>query len=288
MEWNVSDKIVNELLEAKPEGVTTRLQALLVFQHCTVHNMSLFDFFAGWKVDGLRLVPKCDPPKSVPSPFLNELMEELGGDEQKFPAEPDPKSDYEYSDWRTFTLSADRLERLRKHIAEVQQFGMTLNSEIDYLNQLKGFESSLAAVVEPVPTLGMVSDDVEDDAADDSELVDEVEEVLEEFQPGQSAELVPALAPASAAEQSEIAAVLANPSAAHSVPEPVRKDAAGRVLVTDAKLADLYAKAEKLSMNKVQVQEIVMRKFNLRSIDDLPDALASKFIENMQSKINAA
>jgi hypothetical protein len=302
MDWNVSREMVDELLAAGVPGLTTRLQAMLVFQHCSVHSLSLFDFLAQWKIEGLRLVPAVDPPKSAPSPFLNDLMDELGSDASGPVAAADPKSDYEFSDWRAFTLSTDRLERLRKHIAEVQQFGMTLNSEIEYLNQLREFEKSLARVVEPVPTLGMVADEVEAEVEEPTaETLDDIESELEgvaaqpreehvDFsQSDEPVESLPVIAPASKAEQDDIAAVLANPKAAKPVEsaEP-RKDSAGRVLASNSRLEEIYTLAEKLGMNRVQAQEFICEKNKLRKVDDLPEAIAAKIVDKMRQRISPA
>jgi hypothetical protein len=303
MDWNISSEMVDELRAAGVPGLTTRLQAMLVFQHCTVHNLSLFDFFAKWKIEGLRLVPAVDSPASAPSAFLNDLIEDLAECDQQPVAGADPKSDYEFSDWRTFTLSSDRLERLRKHIAEVQQFGMTLNSEIEYLNQLREFEKSLARVVEPVPTLGMVADDDVEAEVDEptAETLDDIESELEgvaaqpreediDFsQPDEPSESLPVIATASKAEQDDIAAVLANPKGAKHVEsfEP-RKDSAGRVLASDSRLEEIYSLAEKLGMNKVQAQEFICEKNKLRKVDELPEAVAAKIVEKMRQRISPA
>lgn len=303
MDWNISVEMVDELRAAGVPGLTTRLQAMLVFQHCTVHSLSLFDFFAKWKIEGLRLVPAVDPPASTPSAFLNDLIEELAECDQQPVAAADPKSDYEFSDWRAFTLSSDRLERLRKHIAEVQQFGMTLNSEIEYLNQLREFEKSLARVVEPVPTLGMVADDEVEAEVDGptAETMDDIESELEgvaaqprgehiDFsQPDETSEALPVIAPASKAEQDDIAAVLANPKGAKPVEssEP-RKDSAGRVLASDSRLEEIYSLAEKLGMNRVQAQEFICEKNKLRKVDELPEAIAAKIVDKMRQRISPA
>jgi hypothetical protein len=303
MDWNVSREMVDELLAAGVPGLTTRLQAMLVFQHCTVHSLSLFDFLAQWKIEGLRLVPAVDPPKSAPSPFLNDLMNELDESAYDSVVVADPKSDYEFSDWRTFTLSSDRLERLRKHIAEVQQFGMTLNSEIEYLNQLREFEKSLARVVEPVPTLGMIADDDPEAEVEEptAETLDDIESELEgvaaqpreehvDFsQSDEPSEALPVIAPASKAEQDDIAAVLANPKAAKPVEssEP-RKDSAGRVLVSESRLEEIYKLAEKLGMNRVQAQEFLCEKNKLRKVDELPEAIAVKIVDKIKERISAA
>ena len=318
MDWNISEKMVVELLEAQPLGVKTRLQAMLVFQHCTVHGLSLFDFFAAWEVDGLRLLPKA-AAENAPSSFLNEMMEALGAEDAVESGGADsvlraswqtlslnemmeelrteksreiggadsvpPKCGYRYAAWRTLTLAADRLEMLRKHLSEVNGGQLVTVPEQQYLETLLRYEQSLAAVVERVPTLGMVADDSEDDRESDTEADpgEAAESPLSE-----SVESLPVLTPTSAAEQSEIAAVLANPTAASAPAQSVRKDQAGRVLVTDSRLAEMYLLAERLGINRVQVQEINCHRHKLRHIEDMPDAIAVKILEKMRAQVNAA
>jgi len=318
MDWNISEKMVAELLEAQPLGVKTRLQAMLVYQHCTVHGLSLFDFFAAWQVDGLRLLPK-PAAENAPSPFLNEMMEARGAEEAVESRGADsvlraswqtlslnemmeelrteksreigradwvpPNGYYRFAAWRTLTLAADRLEMLRKHIAEAAAGPLVTVSEKHYLEALHCYQQSLAAIVERVPTLGMVADDSEDDRESDTEA-DPGEAA--EIHPSESVESLPVLTPTSAAEQSEIAAVLANPTAASAPSQSIRYDQAGRVLVTDSRLAEMYLLAERLGINRVQVQEINCQRHKLRHIEDMPDAIAVKILEKMRAQVNAA
>jgi hypothetical protein len=330
MDWNVSREMVDELLAAGVPGLTTRLQAMLVFQHCSVHSLSLFDFLAQWKIEGLRLVPAVDPPKSVQSSLLGDMIDELGKMvagpeaavslpaaaafvEEEFPDERTGKiagsneemlaeMSYRHSDWRAETLAARRLEKLRLHMAEVQPLAEQYSVSAAYLQQLKGMESSLARVVEPVPTLGMVADEVEAEVEEPTaETLDDIESELEgvaaqpreehvDFsQSDEPVESLPVIAPASKAEQDDIAAVLANPKAAKPVEslEP-RKDSAGRVLASNSRLEEIYTLAEKLGMNRVQAQEFICEKNKLRKVDDLPEAIAAKIVDKMRQRISPA
>jgi hypothetical protein len=210
---------------------------------------------------------------------------------------------YRHSDWRSETLSARRLEKLRLHMAEVQPFAEQYSISAAYLQQLKGMESSLARVVEPVPTLGMVADDYVEAEVDEptAETMDDIESELEgvaakpreehiDFsQTDESSEALPVIAPASKAEQDDIAAVLANPKAAKPVEsaEP-RKDSAGRVLASNSRLEEIYSLAEKLGMNRVQAQEFICEKNKLRKVDELPEAIAAKIVDKMRQRISPA
>ena len=133
MDWNVSKEMVDELLAAGVPGLTTRLQAMLVFQHCTVHSLSLFDFLAQWKIEGLRLVPSVDPPnvRELPAVSLGDqiatvvfAIESAGSlpAAAAFVEDEFPSSEFAHAGWRDETLSANRLEKLRLHINEVGDF----------------------------------------------------------------------------------------------------------------------------------------------------------------------
>jgi hypothetical protein len=311
MNWNVSVEMVDDLLKAGVPGLTTRLQAMLVFQHCTVHNLSLFDFFAKWKIEGLRLVPAVDPPAlpeaAASLPAAAAFVEEEFPDERFVASaaaqEGLSEMSYVHSDWRSETLSARRLEKLRLHMAEVKPLAEQYPISANYFNTLKSMESSLARVVEPVPTLGMVADDDVEAELDEptAETLDDIESELEGVaaQPreehidfGQSDELsesLPTIAPASKDEQDDIAAVLANPKGAKPVEssEP-RKDSAGRVLASDSRLEEIYSLAEKLGMNRVQAQEFICEKNKLRKVDELPEAIAAKIVDKMRQRISPA
>lgn len=314
MDWNVSREMVDELLAAGVPGLTTRLQAMLVFQHCTVHSLSLFDFLAQWRIEGLRLVPAVDAPAAVaaepslPAAAAAAFVEEefpdertgmIAGSNEEMLAE----MSYRHSDWRSETLSSRRLEKLRLHMAEVQPLAEQYSVSAAYLQQLKGMESSLARVVEPVPTLGMIADDDLEAGVEEprAETLDDIESELEgvsaqpreehaDFsQSDEPSEGLPVIAPASKAEQDDIAAVLANPKAAKPVEssEP-RKDSAGRVLVSESRLEEIYRLAEKLGMNRVQAQEFLCEKNKLRKVDDLPEAIAVKIVDKIKERISAA
>ena len=198
----------------------------------------------------------------------------------------------------------NRLEKLRLHINEVGDFAARGFKVSDaYSDQLKNMERSLARVVEPVPTLGMVADDEVEAEVDEptAETLDHIESELEgvaaqpreehiDFsQPDESSESLPVIAPASKAEQDDIAAVLANPKGAKPVEssEP-RKDSAGRVLASDSRLEEIYSLAEKLGMNKVQAQEFICEKNKLRKVDELPEAIAAKIVDKMRQRISPA
>jgi len=298
MDWNVSREMVDELLAAGVPGLTTRLQAMLVFQHCTVHSLSLFDFLAQWKIEGLRLVPAVDPPFAVVAePSLPAaaafIEEEFPEDRWVVPAEnPEEKvaeMGYVHADWRSETLSARRLEKLRLHMAEVKPLADQYPISANYFNTLKSMESSLARVVEPVPTLGMVADEVEAEVEEPTaETLADIESELEGVA-AEPSESLPVIAPASKAEQDDIAAVLANPKAAKPVEsaEP-RKDSAGRVLASNSRLEEIYSLAEKLGMNRVQAQEFICEKNKLRKVDELPEAIAAKIVDKMRQRISPA
>lgn len=311
MNWNVSREMVDELLAAGVPGLKTKLQAMLVFQHCSVHSLSLLDFLAQWKIEGLRLVPALDPPLAVAAEsslpaaaafvedeFPDERTGMIAGSNEEMLAE----MSYRHGDWRSETLSARRLEKLRLHMAEVQPLAGQYSISAAYFQQLKGMESSLARVVEPVPTLGMVADEVEAEVEEPTaETLDDIEsefegvsaqpreEHIDFSQPDEPSEALPVIAPASKAEQDDIAAVLANPKAAKPVEssEP-RKDSAGRVLVSESRLEEIYKLAEKLGMNRVQAQEFLCEKNKLRKVDDLPEAIAVKIVDKIKERISAA
>ena len=296
MNWNVSVEMVDDLLKAGVPGLTTRLQAMLVFQHCTVHNLSLFDFFAKWKIEGLRLVPAA--AAFVEDEFPDERFVASGAAHEGL-----SEMSYVHSDWRSETLSARRLEKLRLHMAEVKPLAEQYPISANYFEQLKRMESSLSRVVEPVPTLGMVADDEVEAEVDEptAETLDDIESELEgvaaqprtehvDFsQPDEPSESLPVIAPASKAEQDDIADVLANPKGAKPVEssEP-RKDSAGRVLASDSRLEEIYSLAEKLGMNKVQAQEFICEKNKLRKVDELPEAIAAKIVDKMKQRISPA
>jgi len=293
MGWDVNESMVKELVDSGFGGVKmTRLQALAVFQHCSLRDMTLFEFFAQYTLEGMTLIPLASVPAAAA--FA----------EGEFPLENDqpvlrPESraseeapEWKHGQWREIVSSAGRLECLRKHIAEVA--GNTecryqdWSGGVEYFVHLQDQERKLARVVEPVPTLGMVADDdadlVEPESGpeSDSELADQPAEEYE-------SEPVLVIPPPSSAEQADIAAVLANPKAAAPVVDSsLRKDAQGRALASDATLAELYACGERLGMNRVAVQELACTKFGLRAVDDLPELFARKVIANMKAKAAAA
>jgi hypothetical protein len=271
MEWNVSSTMVEALLAENVPGIDSKLKALLVFQHCSVHNLSLFDFLSRFRVDGLRVVPIEGLPVSRPSPALVEdLLEDV--------------PQYRHSNWRDEPLSVDRLEKLRVHLQEVTEFAAAgFVGSAEYVQQLKASESQLARVVEPVPTLGMVADDAPTVGDEEPELSSEVESDPEPAAEA-SSEPLPVFAPSSEAEQAEIAAVLANPKAAQPVAAEPRKDAAGRLLVSDARLEEIYAEAERLGMNRVQAQGFLCEKNNVRRVEDLSEVVAEKILKKMKAR----
>lgn len=276
MGWDISEKMVEALLAEKVPGIDSKLKALLVFQHCTVHSMSLFDFLAKFRVDGLRVVSICDPPLSRPSEALVDEVPEEDLARRNWP-------EFQFAEWRAETLSSARLEKLRLHLREVQegiergQFG-----DLEYVNQLKEFEASLSRVVEPVPTLGLLPDEP---AAEVSGVAAESpEQEPEAAESETSSDPLPVVPVSAEAEQAEIAAVLANPKAAQPVSSEPRKDHFGRLLASDAQLQEIYDLGEQLGMNRIQVEESLCAKNKLRKMDDLPEIVAAKIIKKMKDR----
>ena len=301
MGWDINESLVAELLAEEVGGVQTRMQAVAVLQHCSLRDMTLFEFFAKWQVDGMRLIPAQLPP-GVEVSFDPSPPAAAAFSEGEFPAQssgadvvgcsglPTEMPVWKHDKWLACVRGADRLEELRKHIAEVIASGegryQAWSGSVDYLVNLQDKEAKLARVVEPVLTLGMVADDDEDN---DESFFDQHEPCDDLDQPDDDDVNVPApvITPPSSAEQADIAAVLANPKAAAAADVP-RKDGQGRVLASDATLAELYACGERLGINKVAAQELACKQFKLRSIDDLPEVLAQKVIAKMKAQAAAA
>jgi hypothetical protein len=253
MGWDISNQMVEELVAAKRPGVETRLQALAVFHHCSVHEISLFDFFERFQVSGLKLFPAQTVESVVTAAETRDPV-------------PAPVS-FAHVNWRDCVVSIDRLEALRKHIAEVKSAGVAVDQS--QLQVLEEMERKLARVVEPVPTLGMVADDEEEDLSeyssdpmsdeDDSAAVDDA-----------------------ASEQSEIASVLSNPQLAAATTEAgaAKKDSQGRVLVSAEMLEQIYAAGGRIGFTKEALRETACERFKLRTIEDLPEVIAEKFLQN--------
>lgn len=253
MEWDVKEEMVDLLAghfapdaEFDTEINAARLRAVAVLQYCSLRDMSLFEFFGKFEVQGLRLIPVRFP----------------SGVEVTF---NDPPA-WQYLEWKMSPNSATRLECLRMHIREVKAWGegREWSGRVDYLVELEQKEAKLARIVEPVPTLGMVADDV---------AVNEP---------------APTLAPPSVAEQADIAAVLADPkTAAPVVDASPRKDAQGRALLSEVTLAELYECGQRIGINRIAVQELACEKLKLRTIDDLSEAAAVILIRKMKAQAAA-
>lgn len=265
MNWNVSQEIVNELLSAQVPGVHTRLQAVAVLQHCSVNDISLFDFFGKYRVDGMMLLPK---PTVLESPNDSPPADAVAASE----AEPSSVA-WKYECWRDAVAAVDRLELLRKHIAEVRAVDAVVPDRDVRVQELEEMARKLARVVEPVPTLGMVSDDDQVDDSDDS--MDEYSADPMDEPHDQS----------SVDDAAEIAQVLSNPQAAGPVESPTaRKDAQGRTLVTAEMLEEIFVAGSRIGITRDVLKEMACEKFKLRVIDDLPETVAKKFLQNMVSR----
>lgn len=289
VEWNVSESVVKELMEARVAGITTRLQALLVYQYCSVHDLSVLEFVRDWRLDGLQMVPVAGAGVQHSDPFdgCPALDDELTAENV------DPviaSSLWKYSGWRNCPQAADRLEMLRKHIAEVEASKMVRPAA-----SLYEMAARLARVVEGQPTLGMVADDspaneisqcdeplsAATGKAEQGEMqADDTER--ESGQPGS----VSTVLDDDADERADIAAVLRDPASASSpaAPEQVRKDARGVVLANEATLDQLFQQGGRLGMNRVQVEESLCTKLKLRHIGDLSQADAEKILAKMKTR----
>ena len=282
MGWDVKEEMVDLLadyFDSDPEiadAAKRKLQSVAVLQHCSLRDMTLFEFFARFRVDGMRLIP------------LADVLAAAAFSEVEFPSQDDlpaarpedvDNPEWNHSHWRKCVGGVDRLECLRKHIAEV---ATVWGAECVLWHELRRHEASLARVVEPVPTLGMVADD-DVNFFDQHPPCDEPDDDAVSDKP---ASVIP---PASPAEQAGIAAVLANPKSAAPVADSApRKDAQGRPLASEATIAELYACAERLGINKVAAQELACKQFKLRAIDELAESLARKVIDKMKAQAAAA
>lgn len=293
-----SERLVDEIVKAEWAGVSTRMEAIAVVHHCAMRSLSLFDFQRDFRVMDGELVDRDSTPV-VPGVDMDD-------------------HEYQFADWREDVSASafERLERLRKHIAEVR-----LSGNMVLLDSLISHERRLARIVEPIPTLGMVaydldseegaaefpevtadasvdsaevvpdavSDvagdgaaDVSDDESDDVEEPDSAEQY--EHDPLADTAEIPVVSPASQAEKDEIAAVLANPKSAASHAAPARVDKLGRELVSDATLAEIYAAGKRIGISEVAAQELVVAKFKIRQITDLTQSVALKVLKNMRDR----
>ena len=282
--WNVERELVEQLLQAGIAGINSQLQAAMVFQHCAVHDLSLFDFLSQFRVEGFSLVrvaagtapfDGCPALEHETEPPVRGAMRKPVGVVWKYGA------------WRDETQSVNRLEMLRKHIAEVQRDDPS-NS---WLGHLREQAAQLARVVEPVPTLGMVADDdIPQKEVPLSAATGEAEHGESE-RPGDAAESGKPQCSGGAEDQAaDVAAVLANPRAAAPAvdADEIRKDSRGNVLVTRVQLEEIYRLGERLGMNRIQVQESACKRLKLRAIEDLPKLAAEKVIDQMRAKAGAA
>lgn len=275
MGWDVSREMVDELLAAKVPGISTRLQALAVFQHCSINEWSLFDFFERCSVDGMMLLNK---PTIVEYP----VEESLPAVAAVVPAAVDAAVCWKHEGWRDMTISADRLECLRKHIAEVRSAGVVGEK----LQSLEEMERKLARVVEPVPTLGMVAEDESDENLDEysADPMGEPDDDANDDSLDQVARVESSMD----AESDEIAAVLSNPQAAvQSDVATSRKDSQGRVLVSAEMLDQIFAAGARVGFTKEVLKEMAIERFKLRVIEDLPEAVAVKFLSNLKQRAAA-
>jgi hypothetical protein len=293
MECVMETSLCEDLVAARFAGITTSLQARLVMQFCAVHEIGLLDFAAKWRIEGFTLVPIAGAGVQRSAPFdgCPALDDELTTENV------DPviaSSVWKYSGWRNCPQAADRLEMLRKHIAEVEASKMVRPAA-----SLYDMAARLARVVEGHPTLGMVADDaqeVDPDGELPSPAVMEISgpssDIGTDHVPGSIAEAVSRADGESAdAAQSDIAAVLSNPKLAGATRpdvEEVRRDSKGVVLVTESLLAELYKFGEKLGMNRVQVEESLCEKRGLHRVDQLPKSDAEKILAKMKARAAAA
>jgi hypothetical protein len=286
MNWNVEREMVDELVAAGIPGVDSKLKAMAVFQHCAVHDLSLFDFLSTTSIVGFSLaaVPslisggeghgEAALPLSLPSAaaFAEGEFPEPGTDF----VESEPAAVcWKFSDWRDDASQSShwRLERLRKHIAEVR----LSPDHRELLESLISHERKLAKICEPVPTLGMVADD----PVEGGDFLNEDEDSGVSIQDSESQ------ISNMKSEPDSIAAVLANPKSATVAPSTERKNSAGQVLVSDQTLANLYEAAKRIGFTEIAAQEAVCRKNSLRVIVDMTEAAALKFIENMKKRAAA-
>lgn len=309
MEWNVREDMVDELRAAGVAGITSKLQAMLVFQHCSVHSMSVFDFVSRFHLDGLRIVPLQPAADSVPSAASSEewidglsLPGPVGAVVQK----PDSTGVnpvgvlaatagvvWKYAFWREEKLAADRLEMLRKHIAEVQES----DPQNSWLDHLRGQAAALARVVEPVPTLGLVGDD-RPNSENTQCQVEPLSAATGEAEHGDVASGAdskesgkPCCAATAEFESKErIADLLSNPSAVHEdkPAEEVRRDSRGRVLTNAAQLQELIDLGGRLGMARSVVEDSLCKNLKVPKSDQAPRDQVAKVIENMKRKIGVA
>ena len=300
VEWSVSESVVKELMEAGVAGIRTRLQALLVYQYCSVHDLSVLEFVRDWYLDGLTMVPMglgvVTNPVGLAEVSESESEASLNADWNFW--------HLKYSNWREESLAVDRLEMLRKHIDEVER-----EEGISAAARLREMEARLARVVEGQPTLGMVADDSPADPcpalktpspkghheeplsaatgkAEQGEMqTDDTER--ESGQPGS----VSTMLDDGSDERADIAAVLRDPASASSLsaaPEQVRRDSKGVVLANESTLDQLFQQGGRLGMNRVQVEESLCAKLKLRHISDLSQADAEKILAKMRSRAASA
>lgn len=300
MEWNVREDMVDELRAAGVAGITSRVQAMLVFQHCTVHSMSVLDFVSRFYLDGLRVVPL--PVQTVPvasvavgSPVGAPVVQKPDSTGVNKVGEQAAAAGvcWKYACWRDEKLAADRLEMLRKHIAEVQESDPA-NSWLDHL---RGQAAALARVVEPVPTLGLVGDD-RPDSENTPRCVEPLSAATGEAEHGdvecgadskESGE--PCRAATAEFEPKErIADLLSNPSVAHEdkPAEEVRRDSRGRVLTNQAQLTELIDLGGRLGMARSVVEDSLCKNLKVPKADQAPRDQVAKVIENMKRKIGVA
>ncbi len=290
MEWNVREDMVEELRSAGVAGITSKLQAMLVFQHCSVHSMSVFDFVSRFRLDGLRIVPAAEAvaAAAVPSPEWIDGLKLGGpvvGPEARWSA---AGMAWKYARWREELLAADRLEMLRKHIAEVEQ----VVPDHAYSRHLKGQAAMLARVVEPVPTLGMVADDEDSqrDAEPLSAATGEAEHgVVDSGTDSKESGSPCCAAVAECAPKESIAELLSNPSVAREEKpaEELRRDSRGRVLTNQVQLAELIELGGRLGMAKSVVEDSLCKNLKVPKADQAPRDLVAQVIAKMKAKIGA-
>jgi hypothetical protein len=99
----------------------------------------------------------------------------------------------------------------------------------------------------------------------------------------ESAEPVP-LVPPVAAEQAEIAEVLANPQVAKAAADSPRLDKHGRPLVEDSTIAEIYAAAGRIGFPVATVQEMIVKKFGGLQIEELTAAAAQLILAKMKAR----
>ena len=250
--WDVSAEMVDLLVADESVCVNSKLQAVAVLQHCSLKDLSLFEFFQTYTLDGLRLVP------------VGEVSLPAGVS--------DCAAAWEFSDWRDDPTKpiAWRLERLRKHVAEVRMAG-----DMRLLESLLNYERQLAKQCEPVRTLGLVADDPEDAALPADDSGESVAGDLESDEP-------------LAAEAADIAAVLENPKSVVVTPEPERVNSKGQKLVSDATLKEMYAAAKLIGFqNDIAAQEMLCAKLGVGSVGEVTEAAAVKIIDAMKKRLAA-